>query len=441
MSESLSVGQTRVIVRALRIVSGLVLLAFVTCHLLNASLGVVSVQAMDAARPYLTGIWTRQALSVLLMLALTVHYALGLWAIYQRPTLKTNMQDIVQMLTAVCIVPVAATHVVGMSMLADGGVQHSYAQAIRNMWISAPGVGLLQVVVITVVWVHGCAGLLTWLRAKPGARNVILWVYPLAVAIPIAALLGFSEAGRRVLAEDAATSTPSAYGSSSYGAGSGAYADRSNDKPASASSYGSTYRAAPAAPSGYGAPSAASGYGSGSGNNGYETAPSDYGEAETAAPIDFKQISAVTTRVFWWSIALAALTFLARAVRLRLHPVQPLYAVRDSEPMPQSRSGLSVLDVFREGNQPHASLCEGRGRCGTCAVHVISSDFPLPEPTPLEQRTLADKGLPSTARLACQLFPDGGRIEVQSIYPADYTYHDDEPDEDSPADASPEALT
>ena len=43
------------ILRTIRVVTGLVLFAFVTCHLLNASLGIISVAAMDAARPFLSG--------------------------------------------------------------------------------------------------------------------------------------------------------------------------------------------------------------------------------------------------------------------------------------------------------------------------------------------------------------------------------------------------
>lgn len=475
----LNIDSSRLLIRMLRIVSGLFLLAFVTTHLLNASLGMISVAAMDAARPYLTGLWSSTVLSLFLMMSLGCHFALGLWAIFLRPTLKTNTQDIVQILTSLFIVPLMATHVVSMVLLSQAGVKLSYAMIIKGMWIDLPGVGLLQVVLVTVVWVHGCAGLLTWLRSKEGARNVVLWVYPLAVAIPIAALLGFSEAGRRVLAENAPAQTPSAYGSDAYGTSdkpkTDAYRDRDYGASSSSSEYGvasetpaygaanssadygasgskqaDTYRdrdnVASSTSQGYGNAYEPSGYGSSAASNGYgssyETSSNDTKTEDQQSPqIDFAFINWITSMFIWGSLGLGALTFLARAIRLRLGPVEALYVIREDQPMPKSRSGLSVLDVFQESNQPHARLCEGRGRCGTCAVNILSSEFPVPEPSQLELRTIANKGLPDGARLACQLVPDGGRVEVQAIYPADYTFHDEEVPEDLPIDVSVEVKS
>ena len=373
--------------RRLRIASGLVLLGFVTCHLINASFGIHSVAAMDAARPYLTGIWTSNVLSPVILVAALLHFVLGLLAIYQRPTLRTNAQDVVQILSSVCIVPLAAQHAVGTMMSANAGMRLGYDEIIRIMWVDQPGLGLLQVIMLTVVWVHGCAGFLTWLRSAERARNVLPWIYPLAVAIPIAALLGFSEAGRSALAS---ANAPKAYGqSASYGGG------------------------------GYGA--ASSGYESGASD--YDTPSEEYG-ASDAPQVDFERILGVIRLVSWWSIGLAALTFLARALRLYLHPTQTVQLSRNSQTLAASQSGLSLLDMFRQANAPHASLCEGRGRCGTCALRVISSDFPLPEPDEIERRTLHARNLPDRTRLACRLFPDGGQVTVEALFPPDYTFHD-----------------
>ena len=89
------------------------------------------------------------------------------------------------------------------------------------------------------------------------------------------------------------------------------------------------------------------------------------------------------------------------------------------------------VDAFRAADQPHANLCSGRGRCGTCAVRVVSSDFELPEPSPLERATLDRIGRGSDTRLACQLrLLGGGAIEVAAIYPADYSFSDSEPGQD-----------
>ena len=102
-----------------------------------------------------------------------------------------------------------------------------------------------------------------------------------------------------------------------------------------------------------------------------------------------------------------------------------------------STSALSMLDGFQRNDQLHASLCAGRGRCGTCAVRIVKSDLPLPPPSELEQRTLYRVGAPTGARLACQLKPTGGKVEVEAIYPADYTFEDDRPSDAPSASEAP----
>ena len=385
----------RLVVRALRIVSGLYLLAYVTSHLVNLSLGMVSIEAMDAARPYLSGLWTGPGMGFVLLLSLVVHFALGLWTIYKRPTLRTNLQDFVQLLTGLMVVPLLATHAIGVSMVQNAGVDFGYAQIIPLFWLSNPSLGLMQVIMLTVVWVHGCAGLFTWLRAKESARHILSWLYPLAVAIPVVALLGYAEAGRTVLV---AANQPQI--EVEYGNGSAAASD--------------TNEAATDA---------------------------DY---QTPAPeIPFALIKQITKGIIWGSIALSILTLLGRWLRVSVIRSEKVVLTRNGGDVLGSNSIVSVLDGFRQNHQPHASLCEGRGRCGTCAVMIKHTDFPLPPPSTLELRTLQRIGAPMDARLACQLHAPGGRVDTVAIYPSDYSFHDDKPASIEPAitPTEPEAAT
>lgn len=402
------------LLRRLRILTGLILLLFVTGHLLNAALGVASIAAMDAARPYLTSFWADVPFSIILMGAALIHASLGLWSVYRRPTLHTSAQDVVQILTSLCIVPLTATHAVSMFAFSNAGAEPSYALVIKALWIDAPALGLLQVIVLSVVWVHGCAGLMIWLRSKETMRHVLPWIYPVVVAIPIAALLGYSEAGRAALAGAASENEPASYGSEYGGYQTG----------------GDGYASAPD-----------TGYGRDSG--GYEStseygAGSDaYGEAGGNAPaIDMEAIQRVTEQMIWISIALALLTLAARWLRLRLRPTQPVDILHNGQPLETSRSGPSVLDLVRLQNVPHASLCEGRGRCGTCAVRILSSEFPVPEPDALEARAIQRRGLPQGTRLACQVFPGAGRIEVEALFPPDYTFAEAEEAKTEPSGTS-----
>jgi adenylate cyclase len=353
-----------IVQRSIRIWSGLFLLAFVTSHLINLSLGLISIETMDSARPYLSGFWSGPITGFLLSASLISHFVLGLWALYVRPTLRTNSQDIVQMLTGMIVVPLLATHAIGISMLADAGVDFGYADTIRLFWLQTPALGLMQVVMLSVVWVHGSAGLFTWLRSKENAGRLLNWLYLLAVIVPVFALLGYAEAGREMLIAGQA---------------------------------GANMASNPARPEG--------------------------------VVVPFAQIKQVTRAIIYGSIILVVFTLVARFIRLILQKTQEVILVRNGGQEMISTSALSMLGGFQHNDQMHANLCAGRGRCGTCAVRVIRSEFPLPLASELEQRTLYKVGAPEGARLACQLTPAGGKVEVQAIYPADYTFEDARPTE------------
>lgn len=377
--------------RTARIVSGLYLLAYVTSHLLNLSLGLISIQAMDFARPYLSGFWTSDFSGPFLGVMLLVHYLIGLWTIFRKPVLSGTTQDILQVLTGVFVIPLLATHVIGVSMLGDVGVDLDYLAINRLFWVSNPEIGLLQVILVSVVWVHGCAGLFTWLRSKSQAVNFLPWLYPLAVAVPVFALLGFVQAGRVVLLEaqsqqiSAETSTQSAgaSGADSYTTDAG----EPQAEPVQA--------------------------------------------AESAPEIPFALIKKATSLTIWWSFGLAAFVFAARGFRLWLSSQSRILITRGDAAPVEALTGATLLDALRASDQPHASLCSGRGRCGTCAVRVVATDFALTEPTALERATLDKIGGGPDTRLACQLrLTGGGAINVDALYPADYAFGESQLDDD-----------
>ena len=64
--------------RRIRLVSGLVLLAYVTSHLANLALGLASLETMDAARPLFMAIWQNPLGLLVLYGSLIEHMLLGL---------------------------------------------------------------------------------------------------------------------------------------------------------------------------------------------------------------------------------------------------------------------------------------------------------------------------------------------------------------------------
>lgn len=67
--------------------------------------------------------------------------------------------------------------------------------------------------------------------------------------------------------------------------------------------------------------------------------------------------------------------------------------------------GSNVLEILRDSDIPHASVCGGRARCTTCRVLVTEGLNRLPEPNELEAKALAQVGASPGMRLACQIRP------------------------------------
>jgi adenylate cyclase len=74
--------------RLLRLVSGLVMLAYVTMHLVNHAVGLISLDAMENVLWYIFRIWTNPPVQLLLYGSFLVHYGLALYALWQRRTLR-----------------------------------------------------------------------------------------------------------------------------------------------------------------------------------------------------------------------------------------------------------------------------------------------------------------------------------------------------------------
>ena len=75
-------------VHIFRIYSGLILLLFVTFHLLNLSLGLVSIEAMDAARAMTIEPWRTLPGTIILGGVLLLHAPMALWSLFNRYHLR-----------------------------------------------------------------------------------------------------------------------------------------------------------------------------------------------------------------------------------------------------------------------------------------------------------------------------------------------------------------
>ena len=82
-----------VTIRGLRLGTGLILFVYVVTHLINHSLGLISLEAMESGREYFLLVWRNPVGSVLLLGSLLAHMMLALDAIYRRRRLKLSIGE------------------------------------------------------------------------------------------------------------------------------------------------------------------------------------------------------------------------------------------------------------------------------------------------------------------------------------------------------------
>lgn len=120
----------------------------------------------------------------------------------------------------------------------------------------------------------------------------------------------------------------------------------------------------------------------------------------------------------WAAFGLVGLGIVLRLIwvgRRRLKPqVKVSYAGGEDV---LTEQGASLLEISRNHNIPHASVCGGRARCSTCRVRILEGLEGVEPPTDEEQRVLDRVGAAANVRLACQIVPTQD-ISVATLLPA-----------------------
>jgi len=178
----------------LRIATGMVLFLFAATHLLNHSLGLISIDFMSAVREVRIAI-TRSWLGTLVLLSSAIiHVVLGLAAFAGRRSWKMTLGSAVQLISGLLIPLFLARHIIGTRIANEMfGIDDNYIFALNVMW---PTFALNQFILITLVWVHGCIGIYMWLRMRPWFPKFAPYALGLSIAVPVLAFSGFSVGGR-----------------------------------------------------------------------------------------------------------------------------------------------------------------------------------------------------------------------------------------------------
>jgi adenylate cyclase len=346
------------VVARVRLGGGMILMLYIVCHLSNLSLGLWSLDLMERWRPAIMAPWQSWIGQILLYGALTSHGVLGLVALSgRRSAASLQPSDVAQHALGLLIPPLLVLHILSTrgANLLDG-FQANYGWFLTVYWKQAPLRGLEQVFVVSAAWLHGCHGLHTWLRLRPWWPAAAGFVYPLVFLIPILALLGFVEAGKEAIARFDG-------GDPIWAAGVAAASAR----------------------------------------------------IATISPT-LQRIQGIFFAVYGTALFSALTAFAVRSYRRRRATARVEY-VKGS--IVRAALGLSILEVSRANDLPHASACGGHARCATCRVKVIAGMNNLSPPQLLETELLNRVGFGPDIRLACQALLIGPGVTIQRLVPAD----------------------
>ena len=156
-------------IRRLRLATGLAMLAYVTMHLLNHAVGLVSLAAMEEVLDGIVALWALTPMQVLLYGSFLVHYALALSALWQRRSLRLGAGEWSQLALGFAIPMLLARHVTATRIGHDFFATdiRAYAFILWNLFVREPEHGALQLVTLVVAWTHAMLGLHYWLRVRP----------------------------------------------------------------------------------------------------------------------------------------------------------------------------------------------------------------------------------------------------------------------------------
>ena len=341
--------------RRLRLGRGLVLFGYVLTHLINHALGNVSLDAMEDGLDVVTALWLNPVGLSLLYGALLIHLLLGLQALYAARFFRWRPSETLQLVSGLLIPPLLISHVVGTRVsFVTEGLDKGYAQELYAFWVASPPLGLMQVAVLVVAWIHGCMGLYFWLRLKSAFGRAAPWLLALAVLVPVLSLLGFAQGGRMILtlAQDPA------------------------------------WRAEALRP------------------------------VHVGLPDQVARLVAIRNGMLATYAGLVAAVVTARGARtlaeIKRGTVRLSYPDGRVVRVPR---GTSVLDASRRNRIPHASVCGGRGRCSTCRIRVTDGSDGAPSPGRTERAVLERIGAGPGVRLACQFRPETNMAVVPLLPP------------------------
>ena len=352
-SRILKLIDAALIIRRSRSISGCILFFYVLTHLLNHSLGLISLDTMEQGRAIFLRFWRHDVLFYMLYGALSIHFLLGIYALSRRRSCKMSRKEWIRNFCAILIPFFLASH---LSVTLWGsrflGLNDSYAFMIISTYIFDPFGYIILGLMLLVVWTHGSIGIIGLIEFREFYSNQRGLFHGLIFGLPLLAYGGYIRASIEL-------------------------SESSKNSPIAILEIISN--------------------------------------SNFTAEIGEKIVSLSDLLQFLiYPILLclfAAFYFFRNLIEKRFNSIQVQYT--DGTSLYVSR-GSSLLEASQKAGKYHESVCGGRGRCTTCRVRVTSSLSELPKPNKIELAVINRLEFDQSLRLACQLRPEAN-IEINPL--------------------------
>jgi adenylate cyclase len=182
--------RTFLTVRRLRLLSGLVMFAYIAIHLVNHALGIVSLALAESGLRLEMAFWRSPPITLLLYGSAALHFSLALWTLYSRREWRLPWIEILRLASGfsfpMLLIGHAVTARLGDTLFA---IKPTYSLIITNLLMA--GTQGMQIALLAPGWLHGCLGLWITLRQFDAMQRIKPLLVTLVALVPLFAAIGF----------------------------------------------------------------------------------------------------------------------------------------------------------------------------------------------------------------------------------------------------------
>ena len=341
----------------IRLVTGLIMMAYCLGHMLNHAVGIISIEAMDAVREQFIGFWRAPGVYWVTPISIVLHLVAAVALLMSKRTLKVMDRMAKFQIALGMLLPLLLCVHIGYSRgtFDQTGRDLYYSNFFYEMYKQGGLAGLVIYVTLltSLVWGHGCLGMHRWLKVKSWYNKYWNFWYLMAILPPCLSMFGSLTAYRETVIR---VEDPNWVAELD---------DRHQWK-------------------------------------GWTNAE---GQPFEQADID-AIIGPIIVQLLGAFVFTVVTGVIIRLIWLQLEKKKATIEVRfGTGEQIKVAPGTSLLEASQFAGLSQASVCGGHGRCSTCRVRILAGNEDLPAPEGDEAKVLSRISAPPNVRLACQVRP------------------------------------